>query len=98
MDVAEVLVVREIQQVRLFATDGDFAVSGYFDEGAKRRAFDDLKGEDALKEAGLELVRAHFYNHFLSYGGCTGVICIFSWIFMKVPVVLPESCKEKIPF
>ncbi len=65
MHVAQVLIVWEIEQIRLLATDSDLAILGYFDHVSLRGALDDLKCQDAVQEVRLELVGAHLENHVL---------------------------------
>lgn len=67
MDVAEVLVVREVQQVVRFASNRHFARFRDLHHYAVRRALNDSQVEGASNQVGLELVRTHLDHHILSY-------------------------------
>lgn len=63
MDVAQVLVIREVDQVVGFTTDCDFACFGDLDHDIIGRSFDDIEGENSSNEAGLKLIGPHLNDH-----------------------------------
>lgn len=66
MDVAQVLVIREVDQVVGFTTDCDFACFGDLDHDIIGRSFDDIEGENSSNEAGLKLIGPHLNDHVLN--------------------------------
>lgn len=91
VEIAEVLVVGEVEEIVGLPADGDFGLLGDFDDGVVRWSFDDIEGEVAADESDQELVGPHLQDHVLGKERTTWVSCFFSSILMKVPVVLPMS-------
>jgi hypothetical protein len=69
VDVAEVLVVWEVEEVVGFAADGNLGLFGDLHGHVVRWSLDDGEGEHAgVVEGGLELVGAHLDDHVLCGG------------------------------
>lgn len=96
VEVAQVLVIWEIQYVTLLPAHRDLIVFRNFDHIALRRSFYYFQCQDAVHEVGLELIRPHLYDHVLNIIKNTCVIWTFSMILMKVPVVLPVSLMKNL--
>ena len=71
VNIAQVLVIGEVNQIVRFSSDSRFTLIGDLDDSPVSGSFDDGEGEYSSNEAGLKLVASHFDNHILPTSICT---------------------------
>jgi len=65
MDIAQVLIILEMNQVIRLSPNSHFSFVGYLDNSSMGWAFDNGKCQDTSNHASLKLVAAHLDNHIL---------------------------------
>lgn len=65
MQVAEVLIIREIDKIIRFSSNGNFSNFGNLDDAIISRSLDDIKAKSSINKGSLELIGTHLNDHIL---------------------------------